>query len=175
MQPRLSGWPVGPVDRGASRVREQLSRRQAALAAVPLFSRLSQKHVRQLARVSVVLEYPEGFRIVDEGEHGTIFYVVLSGRARVVRGRRTVAEVGPNGFFGEISLLDGGPRAASVVAKTTMRCLEISGNDFVGILAKDAGLALQVLKGMARWLREGGAPGIPVDAASTRRPATGPN
>ena len=170
MQPQLRGWPVARVDEREPReVREQLSRRQEVLAQVPLFSGLPKKHLRKLARVSGVREYPEGTFIVREGEHGSMFYAVLSGQARVVRSRRIVAEVASVGFFGEISLLDGGPRAASVVATTDVRCVEIAGNDFVGVLSQDAAFAVQVLRGMARWLRGGGGPGLPVDTAGPGR------
>ena len=170
MQPQLRGWPVGRVqEREPQEVKEQLSRRQEVLARVPLFSDLPKKHQRQLARVSRVREYPEGTYIVREGEYGSTFYAVLSGQARVVRNRRIVAEVAAVGFFGEISLLDGGPRAASVVATTDVRCVEIAGKDFVGVLAHDAGLAVQVLRGVARWLRGEGGPGLPVDAAGSGR------
>ena len=54
--------------------------------------------------------------IVEEGQPGGTFYVVIEGEAKVVRGKRTIAHVAPGEFFGEISLLDGGPRTASVIA-----------------------------------------------------------
>jgi Cyclic nucleotide-binding domain len=122
VQPELRGWPVARVEEREPReVKEHLSRRQEVLAQMPIFSDLPKKHLRQLARVSGVREYPEGTFIVRQGEHGSMFYAVLCGQARVVRSRRIVAEVAPVGFFGEISLLDGGPRAASVVATTDVR------------------------------------------------------
>jgi CRP-like cAMP-binding protein len=170
VQPRLSGgWPLTRVEPKARVVKEQIDRRQKALAKVPLFSGLPKKHARELARVSLVREYPEGAFIVREGEHGTTFYVLLEGKARVVRGGRKLSGVGPEDFFGELALLDGGPRAASVVTETAVRCLELSGKDFAAVLKKDATLAIRILQGMAQWLRGDSAPGGPVDGVAHGR------
>jgi CRP/FNR family transcriptional regulator, cyclic AMP receptor protein len=158
------GWPYRPAraTRGTV-VKEQLARREEALAQAPLFSGLPKRNVRELARVSRVAEYPEGAAIMTEGSIGSAFYVILDGRAKVVRGARTVTRLGPGDFFGELSLLDGAPRAASVVTETTVRCLDLAGKDFLGVLEKDAALALRILKGVAAWLREAGGPATRVD------------
>lgn len=164
------GWPYAalPTRSRRTEVPEPLARRQEALARAPLFSGLPKRHVRQLARVSRVAVYPEGTDIVTEGSVGSAFFVILEGRAKVVRGGRTVTRLGPGDFFGELSLLDGGRRAASVVVEDTARCLYLSGKDFVGVLEHDASLSLRVLKGVARWLREAGGPPTPTDNLARR-------
>jgi CRP-like cAMP-binding protein len=154
--PRVTGWPyTAPRGRGTA-VRERIARRQEALAGVPLFSGLPKRNLKALAGFSHVAEYPKGSAIVTEGEFGSAMYVILEGRAEVVRGNRTVTRLGPGHFFGELSLLDGAPRAASVVTASQVRCLDLAGKDFVDLLGKDPELTLRILKGVARWLRESG-------------------
>lgn len=171
MEPRIRGWPYGAptTARRGKVVDEQLPRRQEALARSPLFSGLPKRHLKALARFSRVAEYPEGSAIVTEGSHGSAMYVLLDGRAKVVRGGRTMTKLGPGDFFGELSLLDGAPRAASVVTESSVRCLDLAGKDFVDLLAKDAELSLRILKGVARWLREAGGPPSVTDNLSRRR------
>jgi CRP-like cAMP-binding protein len=80
-------------------------------------------------------------------------FVLLEGRARVVQSGRTVARFGPGDFFGEISLLDGEPRSASVVAEDPVRCLVLDGRDFGDALAREPLIAIRILREMAGRLR----------------------
>ncbi len=147
------GWPFAPAPRGAGISREERTRRQQALAQAPLFANLSKRQLRSLAEMTAVTAYKEGAEVVKQGSAGPTFYVLLDGRAKVVRGGRTVAHLSAGDFFGEISVLDGGPRTATVVAETTLRCLTLSRGDFVEVLEGEARLAVQILREVAGRLR----------------------
>jgi CRP/FNR family transcriptional regulator, cyclic AMP receptor protein len=144
--------PTGRAGRGAARV--GLAEREAALARAPLFAGLPKRPLRQLARASGVSDRGEGATVVREGAAGSVFYVILGGRVRVVRNGRTVARLGPGEFFGEMSLLDGKPRTADVVTEEPSRFLTLSAKDFRSTLDADAALSKHILRVMAARLRD---------------------
>jgi CRP/FNR family transcriptional regulator, cyclic AMP receptor protein len=125
-----------------------------ALAEVPLFAHLSGRDLRKVHAVTEEYEYPEGAVIAKEGGPGDAFFVILEGQAEVRRGGKRVAALWPGDFFGEISLLDGGPRTATVSAQTPLRCLILLHDSFVRLLASDGTFAVKVLRGAARRLRQ---------------------
>jgi CRP-like cAMP-binding protein len=94
-----------------------------------------------------------GATLVKQGEIGDSFYVVLTGQAKVIANKRTLNRLLPGDHFGEISLLDGGPRSASVVAETEMTLVIITQKDFLAMLAKDPEITVCLLEGMARTVR----------------------
>ncbi len=124
------------------------------LSNVPLFSRLSRRELRRVAGVSKEAKFDEGAVVAEEGEDGLSFYVIMEGEAKVQRRGRTVARLLPGDFFGEISLLDGGPRTATVVAATPLRTMSILRWDFRSLLERDPSLAPKILKELARRLRQ---------------------
>ena len=125
----------------------------AVLAAVPLFEGLSRRQLKQIADLAEVASFMAGATLVKEGDAGDSFFVILTGEAKVrVRGR-TVNRAIPGDHFGEISLLDGGPRTASVVSETPMTVLLIERLAFQKLLRKDPSLSMQLLKSMARLVR----------------------
>jgi CRP-like cAMP-binding protein len=103
--------------------------------------------------------YQDGATIVAEGSTGSSLFVVLDGGTKVVRRGRTIARLGPGEFFGEISLLDPGPRTASVVADGPTRCLDLAGKDFREMLQGEPKLAVQIAAVLARRLRSAQASG----------------
>jgi CRP/FNR family transcriptional regulator, cyclic AMP receptor protein len=131
-----------------------MAERRAALVRVPLFSSLPKRHLHAIARVAGPWSYAEGATLVKEGDSGSTFFVILEGRTRVVRRNRTVRRMSEGDFFGEISLLDPGPRTATVVAESPIVCLELTGEDFLGIVSREPRLATAILRVMARRLRE---------------------
>jgi len=60
--------------------------------------------------------------LVEEGKPGHEFFLIVNGNASVKRGKKEIAKLGPGQYFGELALLDRGPRSASVVAKNDMKC-----------------------------------------------------
>jgi CRP/FNR family cyclic AMP-dependent transcriptional regulator len=150
--PRFS-WDFQPTGRSRGAARRGLAEREAALARAPLFAGLPKRHLRTIARVAGVSEYGEGRTVVKQGAAGSVFFVILEGSARVVRGRRTVSTLRAGDFFGEMSLLDGGPRTASVTTVEPSRFLTLSGPDLKDILAREPDLATKILRTMAGRIR----------------------
>src|SRR5262249_24647335 len=88
----------------------------AGLGGVALFAPLSVAAKEQLAASLIPLAAPAGAAIISEGDVGDRFYVVAQGRVEVTKGGRSVETHGPGGYFGEIALLRGVPRTATVTA-----------------------------------------------------------
>ena len=128
------------------------------LAKVPLFESLSQAHLRQIAALAEEITYSPGRMIVRAGTPGQAFYVIVEGEAKVLRGTIASAQgtwnLGPGGFFGELALLDGGPRTASVVAETPLTTIRIERASFRDMLRQEPDIALRLLEGMARRARD---------------------
>jgi CRP/FNR family cyclic AMP-dependent transcriptional regulator len=154
-EPSFAGsWPFKTAPRGAQRIaREEVARRQEALAGAPLFADVPRRHLRAVALVAATPAYQDGATIVAEGSTSSSMFVVLEGGARVLRRGRTVARLGPGELFGEISLLDPGPRTATVTADGATRCLDLAGKDFREILQREPRLALRIAATLARRLR----------------------
>jgi CRP/FNR family transcriptional regulator, cyclic AMP receptor protein len=152
-------WRFRPTDRGGRRAaRIGVEERAAALSRAPLFAALPKRHLRQLARVSGVTERPEGATVVKEGASGSVFYVILDGRVKVVRKGRAVARLQAGDFFGEMSVLDNQPRTASVVTETPARLLTLSAKEFRAAVDADPALAKRILREMAGRLRQAEKP-----------------
>jgi CRP-like cAMP-binding protein len=127
--------------------------RVALLRGVALFRGVADDGLAAVADKATEVEFETGRTIVRQGEVGTGFFMIVSGRARVVRDARTLATLGPGQFFGELSLLDQQPRIAQVVAEEPTVCLAVASWDFEAILASQPGVALAILRGVARRLR----------------------
>jgi CRP/FNR family cyclic AMP-dependent transcriptional regulator len=91
---------------------------------------------------------------VKAGTSGSDLFVVLDGRVKVRLGRRTVGRMAVGDIFGEISLLDPGPRTADVLADGPTRCLHLSGGDFRTVVEADPKLAIELLRVVGRRMRE---------------------
>jgi len=124
------------------------------LGQVPLFSSLSRRHLRQVAEHADIVSFRERETIVETGQPGGTFYVILEGEAKVVRGTRTLGRLDPGDFFGEISLLDGGPRTATVVAQTPVMAIRVFKRSFDKVVAQEPTVAAKILAVVARRLRE---------------------
>jgi CRP-like cAMP-binding protein len=121
---------------------------------VPLFAGLAPRHLRRLADLTEQQRYMEGATVVREGEPGTTFYVILGGEAKVVGGNgRVLHRLRPGDFFGEISLLDGGPRTASVVADTDLTMLALQRPALVKVIKAEPAVGAKLLAHAASMLR----------------------
>ncbi len=129
-------------------------RAREALARVPLFANLSPRYLRRLAELCEEQRYMEGATIVRADDIGDTFYTILEGQAKVVSQKgRVLNHVYPGDFFGEISLLDGGPRTASVIAETPMVMLALSRSNFRSLLGAEPAVAVKLLQHSAGMLR----------------------
>lgn len=124
------------------------------LASVSLFSGLSKKELQEVARAADEIDVPASKELVTEGRTGHEFFMILGGEATVKRNGRKIATLGPGQHFGELALLDRGPRSATVVAATDMRVLVLGQREFAGLLETLPGMASKLLSAMAQRLRE---------------------
>jgi CRP-like cAMP-binding protein len=127
------------------------------LGNVPLFSACSKKELQTIARASDDVQVPAGKVLVEEGKPGHEFFLILSGNASVKRGKREIAKLSTGQYFGELALLDRGPRSASVIAKDDMEVLVLGQREFAGVIDEVPTLAHKLLTSMAQRLREADA------------------
>ncbi len=124
------------------------------LAQVQMFSSLNKKELRLIAKAADIVDLKAGTEIVTEGTIGHEFYLVLSGEATVRRNGRKVATLGPGSYFGELALLDRGPRSATVIANGDMELVVISQREFMSVLDQVPPVSTKLLASMAARLRE---------------------
>jgi len=126
------------------------------LDRVDLFRGLGGVPLSAIADRAVEVEFPSGRPIARQGEVGTGFFLIVSGAARVTRDGDTLATLGAGDFFGELSLLDQQPRVATVTAEGPVPtvCLAIASWDFERLLEEQPRVAIGLLKGVARRLRD---------------------
>jgi CRP/FNR family transcriptional regulator, cyclic AMP receptor protein len=125
-----------------------------SLSQIQLFSSMSKRDLQKIAKASDEIDVPTGKMLVEQGTRGREAFVVIEGSATVKRNGRKVATIGPGDHFGELALLDGGPRTATIVADTPMRVLVIGQREFAGVIDEVPGLAHKVLSSLASTIRE---------------------
>lgn len=126
----------------------------AKLSQVALFSSCSQRDLQRIAKAADEITLEAGHQLMDQGDVGREAYIILDGTAVVRRGGRKVAELGPGDTAGELSLLDLGPRTASVVAQTDLRVLVLTARNMSSLLDETPALARKLLASMAGRIRE---------------------
>lgn len=124
------------------------------LKSIELFSQIPGEELAQVALISTEETRDPGEEIFAEGETGDALYLVLDGRVRVHRADRVIAELGERECFGEMAILDAGPRSATVTAIDTTRLLRIAREDFQEILSDKPEIALGIIKVLSRRLRD---------------------
>lgn len=140
----LTGWNQDwdqPTERDWARV----------MAGIPLFSRLSNRQLRELVRQSFVAEYVKGDVVLFAGERADFLYVILSGTARVMG--KPEARLSDGDYFGELALLDGEPRSASVVAEGVLHVIKIPAAAFREAIERDPEIAVTLMQELGRRLR----------------------
>jgi CRP-like cAMP-binding protein len=126
----------------------------ARLEEVPLLAECSRRQLKAVAKITDVIEVPAGTELARRGQPGNEFYLIVDGSARVEVSPRKRARLGPGAFFGEMSLLDGGERSATVVAETPMRLLVIKRRDFATLLREAPELTESILATLSRRVRQ---------------------
>lgn len=124
------------------------------LGQVKMFSSLNKKELGLVARASDVVQVPAGTDIVKQGDVGHEFYLIARGSATVRRNGRKVARLGPGSYFGEMALLDRGPRSATITADEPCELIVIGQREFSAVLEQVPPVAHKLLLGMAARLRE---------------------
>jgi CRP/FNR family transcriptional regulator, cyclic AMP receptor protein len=131
----------------------------AALAAVPLLAALSQRQRRKVAETARIRRFTEGTPLVVAGHAASELFIILDGRVVVDLSGRAALPMGPGSFVGELALLDGGPRSATVVAEGLVVTLAITGRRFRKLMQAEPGIAVGVAEELARRLRASNAIG----------------
>lgn len=124
------------------------------LADVGLFSRCTSRQRRAIARHAQIAELPAGVDLIKEGEPGDALFVIIDGRAIITKDSVELNRVGPGAYFGELAILDGEPRSATVVAETDVKIAVIGIRMFRTLLREFSDLAEQLLIALAGELRE---------------------
>jgi CRP-like cAMP-binding protein len=122
------------------------------LRALPLFSNLSTRHLRQVAKLAEFVEFARGDFVVHVGEPSDAFYLIISGKAKVV-GKPRARGLGPGAFFGEMGLIDGEARSATIVAATELHAMKLARRPFMKLLEQEPRVALTLLAELARRTR----------------------
>lgn len=124
------------------------------LAAVPLFTTCNRKELGKIAKAADEIEIDAGRTLVEQGATGHEAFVIIEGRAEVRRNDQVVATLEPGQAFGELAILDGGPRTATVLAIEPLRVLVLGQREFGSLLDEVPGLARKLLTTLARRVRE---------------------
>lgn len=125
-----------------------------SLRRVPLFSGLDRKHLGEVAKLTTELAVAPGGVLTQEGQHGRELMILVEGQANVERAGKPLAVLGPGGFFGELSLLDGQPRNATVTATTACTLLVVEQRAFAALLETVPGLDRAIMAALCARLRE---------------------
>jgi CRP-like cAMP-binding protein len=127
--------------------------RLAALRRVPIFRRLEKGTLFELARRTDEITYPAGSTLVREGDPGDALCIIAEGTVEVQTHGHAVAQMTAGDFFGEMSLIDGQPRSATVVAVDDVVLFTLGSSDFESLLNIPY-VARAALESLAKRLRE---------------------
>jgi CRP/FNR family transcriptional regulator, cyclic AMP receptor protein len=124
------------------------------LGQVSLFRACTEKELSQIQSITTEVDLPANDVLCKEGTPGLQFFIILEGQAAVTIGDEHKADLGPGDFFGEMALLDGGPRIATVTSSGPMRVLVLSRREFFSLLDDAPTVARQLLTAIGTRLRE---------------------
>jgi CRP/FNR family transcriptional regulator, cyclic AMP receptor protein len=123
------------------------------LQGIPLFSTCTKSELNEISGIVKEVDFPAGAFICKEGSTGIGMHIVVEGDIKVQIGGRTRRRLGAGAFFGEIALLDGGPRTASVIADSNVKTLSVPQWEFKSMLKEHPNLTLKMLEETCRRLR----------------------
>jgi len=119
---------------------------------VPLFERCSKRELQDVASLADEVDLPAGHTLTAEGATGKEFIVIVEGGAKVTRKGRTINTLGPGDFLGEIALVTGEPRTATVTTTEPSHLLVVTSQAFKSMLRKSPSIQLKVLDALAHRL-----------------------
>ena len=139
--------------------------RDHPLAGVSLFAACTADELDAIVAVTTLIDVPAGRVLCHQGERGDEFFVIVDGTAVVTVDGDPVATLGPGEFFGEMALLDGGPRIATVTTTTPARLLVLTRPEFHTLLERVPSVCHRILTGVGHRLRQPAPPAaLPVGA-----------
>jgi CRP/FNR family transcriptional regulator, cyclic AMP receptor protein len=123
------------------------------LHSIPLFSRLSRSDLELLGKLTDEIEVPAGRVLMREGESGSEMFIIASGHVGVEHGGKTIAELGPGDWLGEMAILSEGTRTATATATEPMRAFVVAHREFHSLMDKMPSIRAAVLDCVAERLR----------------------
>jgi CRP/FNR family transcriptional regulator, cyclic AMP receptor protein len=135
---------------------EKESKRRLAskLVAVPLFAGLDDKELETIAESGREVSFEAGKKILQQGEHGLAFLLILDGTVEVNKDGKRLAKLGKGQFFGEMTVIDDQPRSADVVAIEPTACFGLTAWSFNAVIGSNPSIAKQIMKELVRRLRQ---------------------
>jgi pyruvate,water dikinase len=125
----------------------------AALRRVQLFADMDRRQAEQIARLLKERHFAKGETVIVEGSGGAAFFLIDSGEATVSRKGVELATLGPGDYFGEVALIDGGPRSATVTAATDLFCYGLTFWEFRPLVEGNGAIGWKLLQALAKRLR----------------------
>ncbi len=129
------------------------SQKMELLKKVPMFSNLSQRHLREISKHADQVKVEAGRVLAQQEKKGWEFIFIVDGKARVEKDGKVIRQLSEGDFFGEISLIDGEPRTATVISDTDMTLLIVNKTSFDHLLDKIPGLQRKILIALCKYLR----------------------
>ena len=123
------------------------------LRTVPLFAELGNRELERISTLADIIDLPAERRIMSQGERGAEMFVLVEGNARVERDGASLGDRGAGEVLGEIALLDGGPRTATVTLTEPSRLLVLARREFHALMDEFPDVRLHVLETVASRLR----------------------
>jgi putative iron-dependent peroxidase len=123
------------------------------LQKIPLFARCTPRQLRFIASSVEWRDFPVGATLCRQGDRGGEFFVIVDGKAEARRDGSLLRTMGTGEFFGEIALIDGGPRTATVTSISPLRCLVVRSQQFRDVLGQNADIAMRILDAVTQRLR----------------------
>lgn len=124
-----------------------------SLAKQPVFARCTKKELEAVSKIGTSILVEPGYVLTREGRRGYEFFVITDGTATCTIEGEQVATLSAGDFFGEVALLDGGTRSATVVAETPMQVIVIDSREFTGMIGDAPSAARQIMSALAARLR----------------------
>jgi CRP/FNR family cyclic AMP-dependent transcriptional regulator len=134
-------------------LRRQRSKEIDLLKKVPLFSNLNKRQLNEISKHANLLQVNDGYVMAEQGEKGGEFFFIVEGKAQVKKGSKIIRNLKNGDYFGEISLIDGKPRTASVIAENDTTTLVINKRSFDQLLKTVTGLEQNILVTLCSYLR----------------------
>ena len=126
----------------------------ARLAEIGIFAGCTKKELQEIVRLTTEITVPAGRVLTTEGEYGSEFAIVLEGTAEVTQKGKVVNQLAPGSHYGEMALLDDGPRTATITATSEMSLAVVARNEFGQLVEDVPALARAVMRGLAKRIRE---------------------
>jgi CRP/FNR family transcriptional regulator, cyclic AMP receptor protein len=123
------------------------------LRTVPLFTGLGNDEIERVSTLADIVDLPAERVLMTQGKHGWEMFILVSGSARIERDGQSLGERGAGEVLGEIALLDGGPRTATVTLTQPSRLLVLARREFQALMDEFPGIRLKVLEAVAHRLR----------------------